>query len=135
MSSKLVESKKLAAEIYLEKSAGFLPYISIQGELSHRVSTLGKPYTRCDWYLHCTKFSLAEASICFERDIARWESAGRPDMREWSYGEVMSFYKTDDEEGEEYMKIIRRFGFWFTGIPSNSEVIFFEDENGNMVQR
>lgn len=130
MSSKLVESKKLAAEIYLAKSAGFLPNIDIQGELSHCVSALGKPYTRCDWYLECTRFSLAEASRCFERDIARWESAGRPDMRGWEYWEVRGFYKTDDEESEEYMKIIRRFGVLFT----NSEVIFL-DENNNIVQR
>ena len=61
-------------------------------------------------------FSLTEALRCFERDIAKWESAGRPDMRGWEYWEVRGFYKTDDEEDEEYMKIIRRFGVLFTHI-------------------
>ena len=37
-------------------------------------------------------------------------------MRGWEYWEVRGFYKTDDEEDEEYMKIIRRFGVLFTHI-------------------
>jgi len=114
MSSKLAESKKLAAEIYFAKTAGWRPYIDITGELSHYVSTLGKPYTRCDWYIDGKRFSLAEASRFFERDIARWESAGKPKMHGWEYWEVFNFYESDDEEGREYMKIIRKYGFWFT---------------------
>lgn len=112
MSSKLTESKKLAAEIYLAKGTGYSPYIDILGVLRHCVSVLGEPYTRCDWYLQprqglCVgkRVSVAEASRCFERDVTRWESAGRPRMHRWEHWQVFDFYDTNDKAGEEFMKI------------------------------
>ena len=107
MTAKLTESKKLAAEIYLAECAGFRTYMPISGYLVNCVSALGKPYTRCDWEVLLNRVSVAEAWRNFKRDIARWESAGKPTMFEWDYREVLSFYETNDAGGQEYLEMLR----------------------------
>ena len=107
MTAKLTESKKLAAEIYLAECAGFRAYMPISGYLVNCVSALGKPYTRCDWEVLLNRVSVAEASRNFKRDIARWESAGKPTMFEWDYREVLGFYETNDAGGQEYLEMLR----------------------------
>jgi hypothetical protein len=107
MTAKLTESQKLAAELHFAKNAGFAPYMPINGYLVNGVSALGKPYTRCEWRVLLNRVSVAEAWKNFKRDIARWESAGKPIMSEWDNWEVFGFYETNDAGGQEYLEMLR----------------------------
>ena len=107
MTKKLTESQKLAAELHFAKNAGFAPYMPIKGYLVDCVSPLGKSYTRCEWEVLLNRVSVAEAWRNFKRDIAKWESAGKPIMSEWTYREVLSFYETNDAGGQEYLEMLR----------------------------